>query len=187
VAKRDAGRSYRLINIQIPGKDEAVNEQTFSFRINRDKLRKARRHEGHYLLRSNITGESPEKLWQFYFQLTEVERAFKELKSDLAIRPIYHQKDDRIEAHIFVAFVAYCLQATLKQRLRTLAPGLTPRAVLEKIRRHPDGGRASANHRRATSDALASYRTGCRSEITTAANQDDPSPTTTAENHRHHT
>jgi transposase len=133
VAKRDAGRSYRLINIQIPGKDEAVNEQTFSFRINRDKLRKARRHEGHYLLRSNITGESPEKLWQFYIQLTEVEQAFKELKSDLAIRPIYHKKDDRIEAHIFVAFVAYCLQATLKQRLRTLAPGLTPRAVLEKF------------------------------------------------------
>jgi transposase len=132
-AKRDAGRSYRLINIQIPGKDEAVNEQTFSFRINRDKLRKARRQEGHYLLRSNITGESPEKLWQFYIQLTEVEQAFKELKSDLAIRPIYHKKDDRIEAHIFVAFVAYCLQATLKQRLRALAPGLTPRAVLEKF------------------------------------------------------
>jgi Transposase DDE domain len=132
-AKRDAGRSYRLMDIQVPGKDEAVNEQTFTFRINRDKLRKARRHEGHYLLRSNITGESPEKLWQFYIQLTEVEQAFKELKSDLAIRPIHHQKDERIEAHIFVAFVAYCLQATLKQRLRTLAHGLTPRAALEKF------------------------------------------------------
>jgi len=132
-AKRDAGRSYRLMNIQVPDKDAAVNEQTFTFRINRDKLRKARRHEGHYLLRSNLTGESPEKLWQFYIQLTEVEQAFKELKSDLAIRPIHHQKDERIEAHIFVAFVAYCLQATLKQRLRTLAHGLTPRAVLEKF------------------------------------------------------
>ncbi len=66
-------------------------------------------------------------------QLTEVEQAFKELKSDLAIRPIYHQRDDRIEAHIFVAFIAYCLQVTLKQRLRPLAPGLTTRAVLEKV------------------------------------------------------
>lgn len=51
----------------------------------------------------------------------------------LTIRPIYHQTDARIEAHIFVAFVAYCLQITLKQRLRGLAPGLTPRAVLEKL------------------------------------------------------
>jgi transposase len=132
-AKRDAGRSYRLMDIRVPAKDEAVNAQSFTFSIRRDKLRKARRHEGNYLLRSNLTGESPEKLWQFYIQLTEVEQAFKELKSDLAIRPIHHQKDERIEAHIFVAFVAYCLQATLKQRLRTLAPGLTPRAVLEKF------------------------------------------------------
>jgi hypothetical protein len=54
------------------------------------------------------------------------------LKGDLAIRPIYHQLDERIEAHIFVAFVAYCLQVTLKQRVRALAPGLTPRAVLDK-------------------------------------------------------
>src|ERR687896_534492 len=61
------------------------------------------------------------------------EQAFKELKGDLSIRPIYHQKDTRIEAHIFVAFMAYCLQVTLKHRLRALAPGLTPRAVLEKF------------------------------------------------------
>jgi hypothetical protein len=65
--------------------------------------------------------------------LVEIEQAFKELKGDLAIRPIYHQTDARIEAHIFVAFLAYCLQVTLKQRLRSLAPGLTPRSVLEKM------------------------------------------------------
>jgi hypothetical protein len=72
-------------------------------------------------------------LWQYYIQLTEIEQAFKELKSDLSIRPIYHQKDRRIEAHIFVAFMAFCLQVTLKHRLRALAPGFTPRAVLEKF------------------------------------------------------
>ena len=94
-------------------------------------LRACRRHEGRYLLRSNLTGKAPAELWAFYIQLTEVEQAFKELKGDLAIRPVYHQTDERIEAHIFVAFLAYCLQATLKQRLRALAPGLTPRAVLE--------------------------------------------------------
>jgi hypothetical protein len=72
-------------------------------------------------------------LWAFYIQLTEVEQAFKELKGDLSIRPIHHQKESRIEAHILVAFLAYCLQVTLKQRLRALASGLTPRAALEKF------------------------------------------------------
>jgi transposase len=80
-----------------------------------------------------LSGDDPAQLWQYYLQLVEIEQAFKELKGDLAIRPIYHQTDARIEAHIFVAFVAYCLQITLKQRLRGLAPGLTPRAVLEKL------------------------------------------------------
>ena len=84
--------------------------------------------EGRYLLRTNLSGKDPALLWRLYIQLTEIEQAFKELKGDLAIRPIYHQHDHRIEAHIFVAFVAYCLQVTLKQRLRALAPGLTPRA-----------------------------------------------------------
>jgi hypothetical protein len=85
------------------------------------------------LLRSNLTRAPPAQLGQYYIQLTEVEQAFKELKGDLSIRPIYHQKDTRIEAHIFVAFMAYCLQVTLKHRLRALAPGLTPRAGLEKF------------------------------------------------------
>ncbi len=106
---------------------------SFTFTLNRPRLRAWRRHEGRYLLRSNLTGQAPAKLWAFYIQLTEVEQAFKELKGDLAIRPIYHQTDERIEAHIFVAFLAYCLQVTLKQRLRALAPRLTPRAVIEKF------------------------------------------------------
>jgi hypothetical protein len=92
-----------------------------------------RRREGRYLLRSNLCDEDPATLWKYYIQLTEVEQAFKELTGDLSIRPIFHQRDDRIEAHIFVAFLAYCLQVTLKQRLRALAPGLTPRAALEKF------------------------------------------------------
>ena len=83
---------------------------------------------------SNLPHDDPAKLWRLYIQLTEVEQAFKELKGDLAIRPIYHQLDHRIEAHIFVAFMAYCLQVTLKQRLRALAPGLTPRAALDKLK-----------------------------------------------------
>ena len=132
-AKKEAGRAYGLVDITLPAKDQPVNNTTFGFALNKKKLRQVRRREGHYLLRSNLSGEDPAKLWAYYIQLTEIEQAFKELKSDLAIRPIYHQRDDRIEAHIFVAFVAYCLQVTLKQRLRALAPGLTPRATLEKF------------------------------------------------------
>ena len=132
-AKKEAGRAYYLVDIQLPEKDQTVNAQTFTFSLKRKKLRVVRRREGRYLLRSNLVAEDPAKLWQHYIQLTEIEQAFKELKSDLSIRPICHQKDSRIEAHIFVAFQAYCLQVILKQRLRALAPGLTPKAVLEKF------------------------------------------------------
>lgn len=132
-AKKEAGRAYHLLRITLPKADQPVNDKTFTFAINRKRLRQARRREGHYLLRSNLCHEDPATLWQSYIQLTEVEQAFKELKGDLAIRPIFHQRDDRIEAHIFVAFLAYCLQVTLKQRLRALASGLTPRAALEKF------------------------------------------------------
>jgi IS4 transposase len=133
-AKKDAGRAYPLVTIELPKADETVTPETFRFQINKEKLRVVRRREGHYLLRSNLTGTDPSKLWKYYIQLTEIEQAFKELKSDLSIRPIYHQNEQRIEAHIFVAFIAYCLQVTLKHRLRLLAPGLTPRAALEKMR-----------------------------------------------------
>ena len=132
-AKRDAGRAYSLVTIDVSQQDSDIDQSRFSFTLNKAKLRIKRRHEGRYLLRSNLTDDDPAKLWQYYMQLTEVEQAFKELKHDLRVRPIHHQKDERIEAHIFVAFVAYCLQVTLKQRLRCVAPGLTPRAALEKF------------------------------------------------------
>src|SRR3954466_2301734 len=133
-ARKQAGPvAYRIIDIQLPGKDQPVTAETFCFKLNWQKLREARRREGSYLLRSNLTGGDPAKLWAFYLQLVEIEQAFKELKHDLAIRPIYHQTDERIEAHIFVAFLAYSLQVTLKQRLRLRAPGLTPRSVLDKM------------------------------------------------------
>ena len=110
-----------------------MTPDTFTFRLQSDNLRQVRRREGHYLLRSNLSAAEPAQRWQYYLQLTEVEQAFQELKGDLAIRPIYPQKESRIEAHLFIAFVAYGLQVTLKQRLRALAPGLTPRAVLDQV------------------------------------------------------
>ena len=124
-AKKEAGKAYALLVIHTPTKDQPVTSETFHFALaHRKKLRQARRREGGYLLRSNIKSDDPGHLWRLYLQLVEVEQAFKELKSNLSIRPIYHQLETRVEAHIFIAFLAYCLLVTLKQRLKKLAPGL---------------------------------------------------------------
>ena len=127
-ARAKAPTAWRLVEVKV-----ASRGATFTYRLDRDKLRRARRREGRYLLRTNLGEEDPARLWTYYLQLVAVEEAFKNLKGDLAIRPIFHQSQARIEAHIFVAFLAYCLHVTLKRRLAALAPGLTPRSVLEKF------------------------------------------------------
>jgi transposase len=132
-AKKEAGRAYGFVRIWLPKDGEAVTRQSFTFAVDKDKLRKAELRDGHYLLRSNLAGEDPAVLWDRYVQLTQVEAAFKTMKSELGLRPIYHQVEQRVEAHILVAFLAYCLTVTLRQRLQALAPGLTPKAVLEKL------------------------------------------------------
>jgi transposase len=132
-AKGKYRAAWRLLDIVLPEAKKRGDKVAFSFRLNRQKLRAIRRREGRYLLRTNLTGREPAQLWQFYIQLVEIEAAFKNLKDDLQLRPIYHQLQNRIEAHIFVAFMAYCLQVTLKARLRPVAAGLTPRAVLDKF------------------------------------------------------
>ena len=132
-AKKEAGRAFGFVTIRVPKADEEVTRQTFTFATNKNKLREAEQRDGHYLLRSNLTGEDPAVLWERYVQLTQIEAAFKTMKSELGLRPIYHQLGHRVEAHILVAFLAYCLLVTLKNRLQALAPGLTPRAVLETL------------------------------------------------------
>ena len=127
-ARAKARAAWRLIDVEA-----APDAATFTFALNRNMLRQARRREGRYLLRTNACDRDPAHLWQFYIQLVEIEGAFKNLKDDLQLRPIYHQLEERVEAHIFVAFIAYCLHATLRARLKPLAPGLTPRAVLDKL------------------------------------------------------
>ena len=111
----------------------AKDNAAFSYRLDRDKLRRARRREGRYLLRTNLTDDDPARLWGLYLQLVSIEAAFRNLKGDLAIRPVFHQHQARIEAHIFIAFLAYCLHVTLDRRLHALAPGLTPRSAIEKF------------------------------------------------------
>jgi transposase len=131
-ARQEAGRAAGLIKVTVP--KSTAKTASLQFRLDRDKLRQVRAREGRYLLRTNLSAGAPEQLWTFYIQLTEVEQAFKELKHDLAVRPIFHRTEQRIEAHIFVAFLAYCLQVTLKARLKPLAGGITPREVLAKFK-----------------------------------------------------
>jgi transposase len=127
-AQSKAPAAWRLVTVEL-----AVQGSSFGFWLNRKKLKEVRRREGRYLLRTNLTESDPAKLWEYYLQLVAVEEAFKTLKGDLSIRPIFHQLERRIEAHIFIAFLAYCLHVTLGHRLKQLAPGLTTRSVLEKF------------------------------------------------------
>jgi len=132
-ARQLAGRTWFLVEKHLPEPKESVTSETFSFHLNRDKLRRCRRREGRYLLRSNLTGQAPSQVWEKYLLLTHIEQVFKELKGDLSVRPIYHQKESRIEAHIFVSFLSYCLFVTLRNKLRPSANGLTSRSVFETL------------------------------------------------------
>ena len=127
-AKAKWPTGWRLVQVDIDARLAA-----FRYALDRKKLRQTRRREGRYLLRSNLTEGDPATLWNYYLQLGQVEEAFRNLKGDLAIRPIHHQEPERIEAHIFIAFLAYCLHVTIGLRLKGLAPGLTPRSLFEKF------------------------------------------------------
>ena len=139
-AKAEAGRVWSLVEVALPEapRSKKARQQRvsgFEFRLQKKKLREVLKREGRYLLRTNLKETDPAKVWEFYLQLVEVEEAFKNLKGDLAIRPIFHQLERRIEAHVFVCFLAYCLQVSLRHQLRAKAPGLTVRQVLEKFGR----------------------------------------------------
>ena len=132
-AKTEAGRAFQFVQLHLPKPGEAVTRQTFGFRLDKRKFQQAELRDGHYLLRTNLSAEDPEQLWKLYMQLTQIEAAFRCLKTDLKIRPIHHQLEQRVDAHILIAFLSYCLMVTLKKRLEPHGPGLTPKAVLEKL------------------------------------------------------
>ena len=132
-AEKEAGRDARHVEVSVAEKPDATGAFAVTYRLDRARLRRSRRQEGSYLLRTNLVGKDPGELWSQYMRLVEVEEAFRNLKGDLGIRPIWHRDAKRIEAHVFVSFLAYCLHVSLKVRLERMAPGLTPRAVLEKL------------------------------------------------------
>jgi hypothetical protein len=127
-AQEKAGRVVKSLV-----KVEVSPEGVLTFRLEREKFMQTRSREGRYLLRTNLAADDPELIWRCYMQLCFVEEAFRTLKGDLGLRPIYHQRPDRVEAHLFVAFLAYCLSITLRQQLRKVAGGLMPRSVFEKL------------------------------------------------------
>jgi hypothetical protein len=117
----------------VPKARQPVNRDTFEFELLKDQLKATEERDGHYLLRGFQAGDQAGPLWERYMQLTEIEAAIKTLKSDLHLRPIRHHLGLRIEAHILVCFLAYCLSVTLRKRLAAHAPGLTSREVLATL------------------------------------------------------
>lgn len=133
VLEYEAGSCRNCVDLKLPADGKRVTD--FDFILNHEKYRRMIYRDGMYFLRTNQTGKEAVELWQQYMLQCNVEQAFKELKSDLGIRPVYHHKEERVDAHIFIAFLSYCLQATLRQKLRNSASGLTSQAVLETLSR----------------------------------------------------
>ncbi len=132
-AHQEAGKAWGFVKITLPKARQAVHRDTFQFELLKDKLKDAQQRDGNYLLRGFEADDQAGPLWVRYMQLSEIEGAFKTLKSDLQLRLIRHHVELRIEAHILICFLAYCLSVTLRKRLVAHAPGLTPRAVLETL------------------------------------------------------
>jgi hypothetical protein len=132
-ARQKAGRAAAFVRVQVPAADQPINRASFRFTVDQEKLADAELYDGHYLLRTNLTQDEPAWLWKLYMLLVEIEAVFRTFKHDLQVRPLYHSLEARVEAHLFVSFLAYCLWVTLKQQLRALAPGLTPRQALDQL------------------------------------------------------
>ena len=159
-ARAKAPAAWRLVDIEV-----AAARRQLQLRAQPQKATQSAPPRGSLsAAHQSVRAQDPAQLWQFYIQLTEIEAAFKNLKDDLELRPIYHQTIERIEAHIFVAFLAYCLHVTLRARLKPLAGGLTPEGGARQVCRHPDARRSLPDHRRAHLDPQPLHRAECRSK-----------------------
>jgi hypothetical protein len=165
-AARDQSRmAWRLAVIEV-----AADTATFSYRLDRDKLRHARSREGRYLLRTNLVEEDPAKLWSHYLSLVAVEEAFKNLKGDLAIRPIFHQLEARVEAHVFIAFLALPTHHAGAALARAGA-GADATQRAGEVCRHADDRRAPADHRRPRAGVQPLHRARTRAQPVTEHTQ----------------
>jgi transposase len=140
VLQKEAGRVAGFIKVKLPEVGETIGRDTLRFAFDRAKWNHALKWDGAYLLRGYLPGDAqrhnnPADLWRMYIQLTQVEEAFRTIKSDIGLRPIWHYTQNRVEAHILVAFLGYCLSAGLRMRLSGHAPGLSPREALAALGR----------------------------------------------------
>jgi transposase len=133
VLKKDAGRMSAALIVHVPDEGQRPTPKNFHYKLNGDAYQEALDRDGSYILRSNAIHEDAATMWSMYMQLAWIESAFKSMKSDLAIRPIWHYVQPRVEAHIFVAFMGYCLLSTLGKYLEPIASGLSPKAVLQQL------------------------------------------------------
>ena len=121
-------QAWRWLQLKLEGRE-------LSWDWDREKFQAAVRAEGAYLLRAHWTEKDPAQLWQSYIQLSEAEAAFRVLKSEVKIRPIWHWLERRVEAHVMVAFLGYCLWVCLKKKAERVAPSLTPWQILDQLGR----------------------------------------------------
>jgi len=124
-AKQEAGRAWALVGVELPApppQSERARRVDFTFTLHKAKLRQVRRREGRYLLRSNLTATDPGPALGVLPPVGRGGGGVQGPEGDLAIRPIYHQLPARIEAHIFVAFLAYCLHTTCRPTCDTAPP-----------------------------------------------------------------
>ncbi len=128
--KMECSRVARAYRVDVRGDDDSL-----SLSWVRDDARAAwmRHTEGAYLLRTNLTGESEQSLWHMYMQLNDAEAAFRTLKQDLSVRPIYHQIQRRVEAHVLVCFIAYAMYRTLDRLARSHGLAMSGRKVLAAV------------------------------------------------------
>ena len=134
----DSRRMQALVMVTLPPPPPSPTGSggsVFTFRLDTAKLRQVRRRRGRYLLRSNLTATDPAQLWEYYTcTWWRFQRCHRTLKDELAVRPIYHQRPERVEAHIFVAFLAYCLHVALKAQLQPHAAALSVQQDAEQVR-----------------------------------------------------
>ncbi len=144
-AKEEAGRAWKLVQITVSATETASPGEMLRYRLDRKRLRVVRRREGQ--LRSNLLGADPARLWEMYIQLTQIEEAFRNLKGDLAIRPIYHQLQNRIEAHIFIAFICLLLARDFAPPAARTGSGPDAAGSAGEIQSHSNDRRAFTYYR----------------------------------------
>ena len=145
-AKTGAGRAFGYVKIRLPEARQAVRRETFTFQVDKDKLREAQLRDGHYLLRTNLVAEDPAVLWDRYMQLVQVEAAFKCLKSDLGVRPVYHQLEHRVEAHIPDRVPGVLLDGGAETPPANARSWIEPKRGAGKVGGHPGARCLAANH-----------------------------------------